>query len=107
MARRFRKALLWLVVALAAAYLGFGAFLWYAMHQPPEEFGRVMAEVPAPVAFLLYPFESMWTHARAGNLNPGDSAPDFSLAKVDKSGYVRLSDVNNRQPVVLVFGSYT
>jgi hypothetical protein len=107
MARRFGKLLLWLVVVLIVAYLGFGAFLFWAMHQPPEQFGRVMAKVQGPVPFLLYPFETMWVHARAGNLKPGDPAPDFSLMKVDKSGPLRLSELNRQQPVVLVFGSYT
>jgi len=103
----FRKLLLALIVALIAVYLAFGAFLWRTMHKPPEEFGRVMAKMPGPFVFLLFPFETMWVHARTGNLNLGDPAPDFSLMKVDKSGYVRLTDLNKRQPVVLVFGSYT
>jgi peroxiredoxin len=37
----------------------------------------------------------------------GDRAPDFSLLKVDKSERVQFSLLNERQPVVLVFGSYT
>jgi peroxiredoxin len=49
----------------------------------------------------------LWTHARAGTLNIGDPAPDFSLLKVDHSGSVQLSALNRQQPVVLVFGSYT
>lgn len=77
------------------------------MHQPPEKFGRVMAKMPGPVPFLLYPFETLWTHARAGTLNVGDRAPDFSLNKLDKSGIIQLSELNQRQPVVLIFGSYT
>jgi hypothetical protein len=66
-----------------------------------------MARVPGPVAFLLYPFETLWTHARAGTLNIGDPAPDFSLAAVNKSGPLQLSALNKQRPVVLVFGSYT
>jgi hypothetical protein len=66
-----------------------------------------MARMPGPVPFLLYPFETLWTRARAGTLNTGDHAPDFSLTKLDKSGLVQLSQLNQRQPVVLVFGSYT
>ena len=77
------------------------------MRQPPETFGKVMSKMPGPVPFLLFPFETAWTQARAGNLQTGDSAPDFSLLKVDKSGIVQLSDLNRTQPVVLVFGSYT
>lgn len=67
-----------------------------------------MAKMPAPVVFLLFPFETLWVHARAGALNIGDPAPDFSLLQVDKSGWVRLSELNQqKKPVVLVFGSYT
>jgi peroxiredoxin len=57
--------------------------------------------------FLLFPFETAWLLARAGHLNIGDPAPDFSLSKIDKSAQVQLSALNQRQPVVLVFGSYT
>jgi len=77
------------------------------MRQPPETFGRVIARIPAPVVFLLYPFETLWTHARAGNLNIGDRAPNFSLLKIDKSGTLELATLNRQRPVVLVFGSYT
>jgi peroxiredoxin len=45
--------------------------------------------------------------ARAGNLQIGDAAPDFSLLKLDKTERVQLSSLNKQQPVVLVFGSYT
>jgi peroxiredoxin len=40
-------------------------------------------------------------------LRPGDAAPDFSLAKLDKTASVQLSSLTAHQPVVLVFGSYT
>ncbi|MCU1298107.1 MAG: hypothetical protein JWO91_2385 [Acidobacteriaceae bacterium] len=102
-----RALILRLFVSLMIAYLAFGAFIWWAMRQPPETFGRVMARMPGPVPFLLFPFETAWTQARAGHLQIGDSAPDFSLLKVDKSERVQLSTLNQRQPVVLVFGSYT
>jgi hypothetical protein len=104
---RARKIILWVIVACVAMYLAFGLFIWQAMHRPPEAFAAVMARVPAPVAFLLFPFETLWTHARAGSLHVGDPAPDFALVKVDKSGSVQLSAINKQQPVVLVFGSYT
>ena len=77
------------------------------MRQPPETFGRVMAKLPGPVPFLLFPFETAWMRARAGRLRVGDPAPDFSLLKLDKSATVKLSELNRSQPVVLVFGSYT
>jgi len=102
-----RRLLYRLLVGLIIAYVCFGGYVWWAMHQPPETFGRVMAKMPGPVPFLLFPFETAWLHARAGKLHTGDPAPDFSLLKVDKSERIQLSALNQRQPVVLVFGSYT
>ncbi len=104
---RIRRAVIAVLLTLSIVYLSFGAFVWWAMHQPPEVFGKVMARIPAPVAFLLYPFETLWIRARAGTLKVGDAAPDFSLEKVNKTGPVQLSALNKQQPVVLVFGSYT
>jgi peroxiredoxin len=37
----------------------------------------------------------------------GDAAPDFELATVDHSRFVRLSSESRSKPVVLIFGSYT
>ena len=82
--------------------------LYGVMRQPPERFARFMAKIPGPVAFLVLPFETLWTHARAGTLQVGDKAPDFSLMKLDKSASVRLSSLTAQgKPVVLIFGSYT
>jgi len=82
--------------------------LYQIMRQPPEMFGRFMARIPGPVAFLVLPFETLWMHARAGDLHIGDPAPDFSLMKLDGSASVRLSSLTaTGQPVVLIFGSYT
>ena len=87
--------------------LGCGA-LYHIMRQPPETFGRFMAKLPGPVPFLLFPFETLWMQARAGTLHVGDSAPDFSLARLDKSATVQLSSLTAQgHPVVLIFGSYT
>ena len=102
-----RRLLLRLLVGLISGYVCFGAYVWWAMHQPPETFGRVMARMPGPIPFLIFPFETAWIHARAGTLQVGDRAPDFSLLKVDKSERVQLSLLSQQQPVVLVFGSYT
>jgi hypothetical protein len=101
-----RKLLLRVAAALGLIYLVFITVIWWAMHQPPETFGRVMSRMPG-VAYVLLPFETMWVHARAGHVQVGNAAPDFSLTKLDKSGSVRLSALNAKQPVVLVFGSYT
>ena len=93
-------------VLLVVWMIGCGA-IYSAMRKPPEQFGHFMTRIPAPVAFMVFPFETMWMRARGGALNVGDRAPDFSLMKVDKSAQVQLSALNQQQPVVLVFGSYT
>src|SRR5271170_6502555 len=99
-----RSILVWFLGTLLLVYIGFVGLIWWAMHQPPETFGRVMSRMPAPAAFLLAPFETMWTHARAGALLPGDAAPDFALMKLDKTERIQLSVLTAKQPVVLVFG---
>jgi len=82
--------------------------LYGVMRRPPERFGQMMTRVPEQVAFLVLPFETLWMHARAGTLEVGDPAPDFTLAKLDKSEHVRLSFFATQgKPVVLIFGSYT
>jgi hypothetical protein len=87
--------------------LGCGA-LYRIMLRPPEAFAGFMAKLPGPVPFLLFPFETLWMRARSGTLHPGDPAPDFSLAKLDKTAHVQLSTFSAQQrPVVLIFGSYT
>jgi hypothetical protein len=92
-------AVVWAVCSVA---------LYHVMQRPPERFGQVMARLPEPVAFLVLPFETLWMHARAGTLQVGDAAPDFTLAKLDKSEQIRLSSFAARnKPVVLIFGSYT
>ncbi len=101
-----RKLLARSAVILAIAYILFVGFIWWSMRQPQETFGRVMKHMP-DVAYFLVPFETMWTHARAGQLQTGNPAPDFSLTMLDKSTSVQLSALTTKQPVVLVFGSYT
>jgi hypothetical protein len=92
-------ALVWVLACCA---------LYQVMRQPPETFARFMAKLRGPVPFLLFPFETLWTHARAGGLQVGDPAPDFSLMKLDKSASVQLSALTAQgRPVVLIFGSYT
>ena len=102
-----RRLLLGLFASLMIGYVCFGAYIWWSMHQSPETFGRVMARMPGPVPFLIFPFETAWMHGRAGTLHVGDPAPDFSLFKLDKSERAQLSALSQQQPVVLVFGSYT
>ena len=101
-----RSALTGAAVVLLIIYISFSGLIWWAMRQPPETFGRIMKRVP-DATFFVVPFETMWMHARAGHLQTGDPAPDFSLLKLDKSANVQLSSLTAQQPVVLVFGSYT
>jgi len=91
---------------LLVLYFAFAGFIWWSMRQSPETFGRVMSHMPDAV-FLILPFETFWLRARAGYLAPGDLAPDFSLLKLDKTERIQLSSLTAKQPVVLVFGSYT
>ena len=95
-----------LVIVLGALYGLLVAGVYWAMTQPPERFGGVMKHVPGPLMAVL-PFRPLWMSARAGDLEPGDPAPDFVLPLRDNSGEVRLSDFRGERPVVLIFGSYT
>jgi len=101
-----KRALAVVGVVLLFSYAGFLLFINWAMRQPPETFGRVMAKMPMPAYFVI-PFETLWTLARAGSLRAGDTAPDFQLPNLDHKSEIRLSSLRGKQPVVLVFGSYT
>jgi hypothetical protein len=99
----------WLLSTLGVVFvcwLGFVAYINWAMHQPPETFGRVMMRMPMP-AYFLFPFETMWTRARYGHVNPGDTAPDFTVKTLETKSPVELGSLWTSKPVVLVFGSYT
>lgn len=95
-----------IALVVSAIYLGFLVYIYAIMRRPPEQFARRVAKVPGP-AFLVLPFETLWTSARSGSLKPGDEAPDFDLQTVDKTARVKLADFRGKQPVVLIFGSYT
>jgi hypothetical protein len=103
---RARKITARILAALLVVWMVFVGFIFWAMNQPPEKFGAVMKHMPWPV-FLVLPFETLWNHARGGTLHVGDAAPDFTLTKLDKTGTVQLSELSKKQPVVMVFGSYT
>src|SRR6516162_305980 len=100
-----KRTLSVIAVVLLLLWGSFLVFIGWAMRQPPEKFGRVMMHMPMP-AFFLFPFETMWTQARAGSVQPGDMAPDFRLPTQDHQSEVELSSLRGN-PVVLVFGSYT
>lgn len=102
-----KKLAVRIFAVLLLLYVGFAGYVMWAMYQPPETFGRVMSRMPGPVVFLAFPFETVWTHVRGGTLHPGDTAPDFSLLKLDKTDRVQLSALTAQKPVVLIFGSYT
>src|SRR5262249_17308237 len=102
-----RKRVVSVLVVLLVLWGGFLGYIWWAMNQPPEKFARVMSKLLTPAAFFVLPFETMWTRARAGHLRVGDAAPDFSLIKQDKSCTIQRAALTPRQPVVLIFGSYT
>lgn len=96
------------VCGIAILWVATCGYLYSVMRRPPEEFGRVMAKIPGPIPFVIFPFETLWLRARAGTLRVGDAAPDFSLSKLDHSDHVQLSSlIAQGRPVVLVFGSYT
>ena len=92
--------------AFLLVHLALSAGLYWAMIQPPDVFGRIIAKTPFPLMMVL-PFETLWNRARGGRLKPGDLAPDFRLPTLDRQSAVQLSAYRGARPVVLVFGSYT
>ncbi|MGA3044198.1 MAG: hypothetical protein ABSF54_25770 [Bryobacteraceae bacterium] len=95
-----------ILAGLLAVYLLFCAGIFAVMCQPPVRFAKAIARVPGPL-FLVLPFETLWSVARGGQVRPGDAAPDFDLERLDKSARVQLGSFRGREPVVLIFGSYT
>jgi hypothetical protein len=103
-----KRALVRAFAVIALVWVLACGALYQVMRRPPETFARFMAKIPGPVAFLVLPFETLWTHARAGGLQVGDPAPDFTLMKLDKGASVQLSSLTAQgRPAVLIFGSYT
>jgi hypothetical protein len=103
-----KRALVRAFAVIALVWVLACGALYQVMRRPPETFARFMAKIPGPVAFLVLPFETLWTHARGGGLQVGDPAPDFKLMKLDKSASVQLSGLTAQgRPVALIFGSYT
>ena len=82
------------------------SYVGWAMRQPPEVFGHVMAKMPMPAYFVL-PFETLWMGARKGHLAVGDAAPPLQVKRLDEKTPVDLGSLWAERPVVLVFGSYT
>ena len=95
-------------IVVAVCYVALFGTVLAAMLQPPERFGAFMRHMPAAVVFGGLPAPRMWLWARKGTLDEGEPAPDFSLRTVkDRNQRVSLSSYRGKQPVVLVFGSYT
>ena len=103
---RLKRILGFTLVGLAVVYIAATAGLYAAMRQTPERFGAIMSNVPM-ISMMILPFRPLWMSARAGNLNVGDAAPDFTLPVVDRSRTVKMSEQWRERPVVLIFGSYT
>jgi hypothetical protein len=61
-------------IVFLVLYIAYAGYIVWAMRQPPETFARVMSHMPGPAVFLTLPFETLWTHERAGELRPGDHA---------------------------------
>ena len=101
-----RKALIFCIAAVAVVWVAATAVLYAAMRQPPEAFGAIMSHVPG-AAMMVLPFRPLWMSARAGHLQVGDQAPDFSLRPLHGDRVVTLSEEIREKPVVLIFGSYT
>ena len=76
-----------------------------AATSPDEEFIQRMESAP--------PEERVpnWSHVKKlmARKAPkvGDAAPDFELKKLDGAERIALSQFAGKQPVVLIFGSYT
>ncbi|PWT76141.1 MAG: hypothetical protein C5B46_01600 [Proteobacteria bacterium] len=104
--KRFRRWIWPVAGVLVVAWISFVSYINWAMHQPPEVFGHVMARLPMPAYFVI-PFETLWSRARKGQLNPGDPAPSLTVKKLEDKTPVNLDSLWTEKPVVLVFGSYT
>jgi hypothetical protein len=99
---------LWRVLLAAVVlYIALAATVVTAMLQPPSRFGQIMRYLPAPLVWGLLPGPRIWLWARQGTLAEGQLAPDFTLATSDRTGSVTRSSHRGKQPVVLIFGSYT
>lgn len=100
------KVLAKVALPVVGLYAVLTVLLFGVMLQSPDRFAATMKHVPWP-AFVALPFKPLWQVARAGSVNVGDMAPDFSLESPDHKSNFRLSSLRGEKPVVLVFGSYT
>ena len=101
------KWLLRIVAVLVITYLALFGVVVFAMTRPPEQFGHIIKKLPMPVVWGIVTGPKIWSWARRGHLQQGDPAPDFTLLNQGGSNQVTLSSYRGKEPVVLVFGSYT
>ena len=94
-------------LVVVGLYVALFATVLTAMMRPPEQFGKAMRYLPAPLVWGGLPAPRMWLWARGGTLSEGQPAPDFTLPTLDHKEQVTLSSHRGQRPVVLVFGSYT
>ena len=104
--RRILRRVVRVLIVLVVLHATLSAAFYWAMRQPPDKFGQIVAKTPFPFMMAL-PFETLWMRARAGTVQVGDMAPDFSLPTLDHKATVHLAEFRGSRPVVLVFGSYT
>jgi thiol-disulfide isomerase/thioredoxin len=104
--RRWARMIVGIAIAVVLLYAVTLGVLFVLMGRSNTVAGRTLSVVPGP-AFMLLPLEAMWTRARRGALEVGQTAPDFDLSTLDGTARVRLSVLRGGKPVVLVFGSYT
>jgi len=104
--RKWRRPAIAVASLCFLLWIGFVSYVAWAMRQPPEVFGRVMAHMPMPAYFVI-PFETLWTRARGGHLEVGDTAPALTVKHLNDTIPVDLGSLWAERPVVLVFGSYT
>jgi hypothetical protein len=103
--RHLKKIVLGIAIVTVLYTAASGGF-YFSMCQGPDFFARTMRHLPN-ISFLIFPLKPLWMHARRGSLSPGDVAPDFNLESTDHKSRFQLSSVRGKEPVVLVFGSYT
>jgi hypothetical protein len=69
--------------------------------------GRANAPDDSPLTLQDVLASEDYRNLMTAKVTVGEVAPDFELARPDGPGTVRLSSLVARQPVALVFGSYT
>ena len=104
--RRWAKVIVDVVIAAVLLYAVALGVLFVLMGRSNTVAGKTLSALPGP-AFMLLPLESMWTRARRGALQVGQTAPDFDLPTLDGTARVRRSGLRGVKPVALIFGSYT